>query len=420
MTGLPATAEHSEWGWNSRPHWTRTRLKALFREVDVRAGSDDVPLLALTQRGLVPRSGVDQRASVADDYANYKVCRPGDLVMNKMQAWNGAFAVADQVGMVSPDYTVLRAHGDIGLRYFLFLFRSEPLRNVFRTVCRGMGTAFLRLNTDDFGSLAVPMPPAVEERKSIAEFLDRETAKIDALIAKKQQVKRLTSSEFRAAVDDSLACAKSRHVVRLKFLIRGIEQGWSPECENRIAVEDEWGVLKAGCVNGGFFDEREHKALPRDVTPEPMLEVRQGDLLVSRANGSPDLVGSAAVVRRCRPRLLLSDKIFRLNVNTDLVSAEYLSVVMMASNCRDQILLALSGGNGLANNISQANLLDLRVCVTESMEQRRILQTVADRRSRSEVVDEKASIAIERLREYRSALITAAVTGQIDVRDRVA
>src|SRR5207302_10121031 len=67
-------------------------------------------------------------------------------------------------------------------------------------------------------------------------------------------------------------------VRRLKFCLRSIEQGWSPTCENRPAEQDEWGVLKVGCVNGIKFNPNENKALPSETEPIPELEIKPGDV----------------------------------------------------------------------------------------------------------------------------------------------
>jgi type I restriction enzyme S subunit len=72
--------------------------------------------------------------------------------------------------------------------------------------------------------------------------------------------------------------------IRLKFCMHEIEQGWSPACENRPAELNQWGVLKVGCVNGTQFNPEEQKALPPDLEPPPALEIKQGDVLMSRAN----------------------------------------------------------------------------------------------------------------------------------------
>jgi len=100
---------------------------------------------------------------------------------------------------------------------------------------------------------------------------------------------------------------------RVKHCLKLIEQGWSPSCENRIAEDDEWGVLKVGCVNGAEFNPDENKALPADLEPCQELEIKPGDVLMSRAN-TRELLGSTSVIKSVRPRLLLCDKLYRLKV----------------------------------------------------------------------------------------------------------
>ena len=92
-------------------------------------------------------------------------------------------------------------------------------------------------------------------------------------------------------------------VKRLRFVLRGIEQGWSPQCESFPAEADEWGVLKAGCVNGPQLDETENKRLPDHLGPATEYEIRAGDVLMSRAN-TTELLGSAVHVTQVRPKLL--------------------------------------------------------------------------------------------------------------------
>ena len=142
-------------------------------------------------------------------------------------------------------------------------------------------------------------------------------------------------------------------VNRVRHVVARIEQGWSPECENREADDEGWGVLKAGCVNGGTFIESEHKALPATLEPITSLEIRAGDLLMSRASGSRELVGSVAVVPQCRPRLLLCDKVFRLRVAEDRAHKPFVAYALNSRIARWQIERVLSGGSGLANNIAQ-------------------------------------------------------------------
>ena len=208
-------------------------------------------------------------------------------------------------------------------------------------------------------------------------------------------------------------------VKRLRHIVRHIEQGWSPDCENREAGTDEWGIRKAGCVNRGAFLESEHKALPSTYSPIPTLEISKGDLLMSRASGSQDLVGSVAIVPECRPHLLLCDKVFRLHTESTAGHREFVGYAMNSRILRWQIESVLSGGSGLANNISQEAVKDLVLVQPPELERQKISGDLDRETARSEALIAKVDQAIDLLKEFRTALISAAVTGKIDVREAV-
>ena len=201
----------------------------------------------------------------------------------------------------------------------------------------------------------------------------------------------------------------------LRRVIAAIEQGWSPECYAREAEEQEWGVLKAGCLNGGVLRPSENKALPPELSPEVAYEVRVGDVLMSRASGSPELVGSTALVQATRERIMLSDKIFRLKLN-ESIDAAFFVAALNSRPLRVQIENALSGGNGMANNLPQSSLLTFVMAVPPRAEQATITEFLERETTRLDALMAEARIAIALMQERRTALISAAVTGQIDVR----
>ena len=203
-------------------------------------------------------------------------------------------------------------------------------------------------------------------------------------------------------------------VTRLRQLVGHIEQGWSPDCENREADADEWGVLKAGCVNRGAFLEFEHKALPSTLRPIPALEIRKGDLLMSRASGSRDLVGSVAVVPECRPHLLLCDKVFRLHTESTAGHRRFIAYAMNSRIVRWQIESVISGGSGLAINVAQKAVKDL-VLVHPPLDERQTIGGYLDRETaKIDALVARKERLIELLQEKRAALITRAVTRGLD------
>jgi type I restriction enzyme, S subunit len=148
------------------------------------------------------------------------------------------------------------------------------------------------------------------------------------------------------------------------------------------------------------------------------VEVRVGDVLMSRASGSPELVGSTALVMGTPPRLMLSDKIFRLNL-VNFLDPTFFVAALNSRPLRVQIEQALSGGNGLANNLPQSNLLTFVMCVPPMHEQVEIAAFLRTETAKFDALISETQIGISLLQERRSAIVSATVTGQIDVRRRI-
>ncbi len=204
-------------------------------------------------------------------------------------------------------------------------------------------------------------------------------------------------------------------ITRLRFLTHKIEQGWSPSCDSRQADSEEWGVLKAGCVNGEEFDASENKALPSDMEPKLQYEIFDGDILMSRAN-TKELLGSAAIVINPRKKLLLCDKLYRLSVGEN-TNRNYLVRLLRSSIARFQYEQDATGSSGSMQNIGQDTIKDLIFPIPPLDEQEIISQYLNESLLKLSNTEEKIEEAIARLKEYRTALITNAVTGKIDVRD---
>jgi type I restriction enzyme S subunit len=178
---------------------------------------------------------------------------------------------------------------------------------------------------------------------------------------------------------------------------------------------DKWGVLKAGCVNGGQFHPEEHKVLPITLEPRSELEVHHGDVLMSRASGSPQLIGSVSCLEHPPARLMLSDKIFRLRLASD-IGPRFFARAMGSIPLRAQIEQAIGGAEGLANNLSQARIKGFWLAIPPAHEQREIECYIEEELGRFDELEQQTQSSINLLRERRATLISATVTGKIDVR----
>ncbi|MGW7660516.1 restriction endonuclease subunit S [Streptomyces sp. NPDC054756] len=174
--------------------------------IDQRAGSDQPPLLAVSiHYGVVPRSTLTDDLPRAEDLSNYKLCEEGDIVLNRMRAFQGAIGVSPMRGLVSPDYMVLRPNPTIEARYLHHLFRSDWFVGEMSARLRGIGgtdngaVRTPRINSDDLGDIRVTLPP-LEEQRRIADFLNAGTARITQLVSKFDRQRSLVSERERGAL----------------------------------------------------------------------------------------------------------------------------------------------------------------------------------------------------------------------------
>ena len=372
----------------------------------------------------------DEQGAISGKY----LVEPGNIIFSKIRPALNKTCISAGNWLCSADmYPVSITESRLQARFLLYFMLSKPFVQLM--VDGSMRVAMPKVNRDKLAACPLLVPHPVEQR-AIADCLDRETAKIDALVAKKERLIELLQEKRTALItravtrgldpnvpmkDSGVECLGEvpAHwdVKRLRHIVHHLEQGWSPDCENREAGTDEWGILKAGCVNRGTFLESEHKALPSTHSPISALEIKKGDLLMSRASGSRDLVGSVAVVPACRPQLLLCDKVFRLHTHSSAGHREFIGYAMNSRVVRWQIESLISGGSGLASNISQEAAKNLVLVQPPQTEEQKIAGYLHCETTRIDALIATVHEAIDHLNEFRTALISAAVTGKIDVRE---
>jgi type I restriction enzyme S subunit len=196
-------------------HWKIKRMKTLFCEKEERSGDGSGLLFSLTRaQGLVPQAEASKRIASAEDLSRYKVCRPGDLVMNRMQAWSGMFALAYRDGLVSPDYSVFGAIGTSDVKYFEYLFKTPVFVDEFAQRSKGIGSGFNRLYTPDFGAVRVSVPPLLEQ-SAIVRFLEHANRRIERYIRAKGKLIALLNEQKQVIIHQAVTRGLDSNV-RLK------------------------------------------------------------------------------------------------------------------------------------------------------------------------------------------------------------
>jgi type I restriction enzyme S subunit len=359
--------------------------------------------------------------------------RPNDVLLNITGASIGRSCLIPetfQPANVNQHVCIIRTESNAEAKWISLCLKSESVQAQIDFSQNGAGRE--GLNFEQIGNIFVSFPPS-KERLLISQKVEQEAARLEGLIKKKTRFIELLREKRQALIThavtkglDSTAKMKDSGVESLgevpnhweitsvKRVITSIEQGWSPECESRKAEDEEWGVLKVGCVNGGVFRASENKALPSTLEPRPKLALQKGDILVSRAN-TRELVGGCTVIPTDFPRLMLCDKLYRLKVSNQIQS-EFLAALISVLG-RREVEVEATGASSSMVNIAQSVILNLKFGLPPKGEQSQIIAEVNARTTRLDTLLAKTELSLTLLKERRSALITAAVTGQIDLRE---
>ena len=284
----------------------------------------------------------------------------------------------------STGYCVLRSNKDKLYSRFLFHWVKTGVF-VQRMVDVATGANYPAASDAKVKASKIPLPPLAEQKR-ITRILDA----ADALRTKRRealaQLDTLLQSTFLDMFGDPVTNLMGWEIEGFDNWLENIDSGWSPKCLNRKALIGEWGVLKLGAVTSCEFDDSDQKALPPSLAPRQELEVAPGDLLFARKN-THDLVAAVAYVHKVRPRLMLSDLIFRLRLKSGIeMKSAFLWQLLIQPKQRQVIQKFAGGSAGSMPNISKAKLKTLKLikppldlqhrfaAIVESVEQQKLSQ----------------------------------------------
>lgn len=368
------------------------------------------------------------------------LARSGDIVVSKINARKRAIGIVEtgkDVGVTIHFRALIPDMSKVDTEFLWAALRSKYCLQQFEVETGGIGKG--EISEERLLTIAVPLPSLAEQNDIVMHWRKAQ----DEIAAASMRVEKL-ANEIQQRFLDHLGLKLPRQqknpktfalswkdferwgvsynqqalvelnpatgkypTVYLRDAIADLENGWSPRCLNRPVEGEEWGVLKLGAVSFGLFNDKENKALPKNLKPLPLLEVKKGQVLISRAN-IPRLVGACAFVNEVRPHLMLCDKIFRVVFRTDsAIEPEYLAEVMKIPQVRRQIEAAATGTSATMQNITKPSLLALNLPLPPLLVQRHILKEIVT--SREEIARERE--AADKLSHNINAEIEALILG---------
>ena len=404
-------------------HWELKRLAHYFEERREKCSDTEFPALSVTKNGIVPQL---ENAAKTDDGDNRKKVLAGDFVINSRSDRKGSSGLSILSGSVSLINTVLTPFSPMLGKYSHHLFRSASFQEEYYRYGKGIVADLWSTNYSEMRNilLAVPPPP---EQSAIVTFLDRETGKIDALVEEQRRLIELLKEKRQAVIShavtkglDPLApmidsgvgwlgkIPARWDVKRLKYLSPAITVGIVVNPSAYLS-DDGLPFLYGGDISEGRINTQDARRIRPEVSAtQPKTMLRAGDLVTVRV-GAPGV--TAVVTPECEGGNCASVMLVRKGP----YSSSWLCHAMNSRHVRYQVEVVQYGAAQEQFNIGHA--VNFLVVTPPPEETVQIAAYIERTTATIDALASEARAAVKLLQERRGALISAAVTGKIDVRD---
>lgn len=418
-----------EWLGEIPEDWDLMRFKYLFKELNERSSDGSENLLSVSQYTGVTRKNDKLEdgdlLTNASTLEGYKKVQTGDLVTNIMLAWNGSLGFSPYDGITSPAYSIYRLLGDNEERYFHYLLRTDRYKAEFKRNSWGVMESRLRLYSDDFFRIISILPPP-QVQTAIASFLDEKCDKIDTAIAQKQKLIELLKERKQIIIQNAVTKGLDSNV---KMKDSGVE--WIGD------IPEHWEVKKLKYISDVVLgkmlcndDKGNYKYRPylkskniqwlnTDISSVDKMWFSHKELIQYRLKiGDLILSEGGEVGKTC---------IWNNELNECYIQNSAHKVTFFKNHKPEYFLYQFfsAGKRGLFEKIvnkvsighlTRDKLINLLTVAPSYAEQKEITEFIESKSSKINSVIDLQEEHIEKLKEYKSSLIDAVVTGKVKVK----
>lgn len=350
----------------------------------------------------------------------------GDTVVSTVRTYlRAVWPVHDDCAgalVVSTGFSVVRPR-TVDPGFLSWVLQSDSF--IEEVVARSVGVSYPAINPEDLASIPVPVPSMTQQQR-ISAFLDAETERIDQLIATKTSMVDLLAERLQSVIDCAFGCMSvvrrwdgvpvsprgASATARLGALAT-INGGVTVDA-SRIADDPvEIAYLRVANVQDGDLDLSEVKTITLERQAAARYLLQPGDVLMTEG-GDPDKLGRGAVWRGEIDPCITQNHVFFVRPDADVLRPDYLSLLSQTSYARAYFETTASKTTGIAST-SSSKIAAFKVPVLPIASQEQIVAAVRRKVSTIDQATRTIRTQIERLRERRCALITHAVTGEMEV-----
>lgn len=423
MSYFASSDQLPEWARQTPRHWGKDWLKWSVSLSTIRPDEDQRTTLPyLSNEDIASWTGKLLREELEPFDADSRLFEPGDVLFNKLRPYLAKVFHANFAGTSSGELLCLRPSSRVNARYLFYVLTSFGFIDAVDS--HSFGSKMPRADWETVGHQPLPLPD-IEVQQRIANFLDEKTARIDALIEKKKALLERLVETRQALITQAvtkglnpdvpmkpsgigwIGSVPARWMVAPVKRIAKLESGHTPDKK----VDEYWLDCEIPWVS-----LNDTKALRSgDYIDDTAIKINELGLANSSARMLPSravvftrdaTIGESAITTRS---MAVSQHIIAWLCDEAVVVPEYL---LFAIYGMTQELMRLTNGSTIGT-IGLADVKGICVPVPPIDEQRRIVRHVFEGKGQMARIIGAVERSIETMREHRSALITAAVTGQL-------
>ena len=417
--------------------WEMLRLRQMLKPFSEKGHPTAQLLSVVREKGVIVRDTENDEENhnfIPDDLSGYKFVRKGQFAMNKMKAWQGSYGVSDYEGIVSPAYFVFDLVADVLPRFFHIAIRSCFYVPYFASASDGIRVGQWDLSMPRMKEIPFFIPPPAEQ-EAIVAYLDEKTAKIDRLIELKEREIKLLNEKKQAVVSKVVTRGLDPNAELVDSgvdWIGKVPRGWRIDAlKHSLDIlpgyafpSDDFNaangirLLRGVNVAVGGLRWEEVVYWNKEILPvmRPFV-LEEGDLIVGLDRPwISDGTRVAFVTKKDLPALLVQ-RVCRIR-KTGSVDLRYV-YLWLASVAFERSLTTETTGISVPH-ISTKQIGDFKIAIPPLSEQREIVTYLDAEGAKTDKAIGAVTRQIGLLKEYRTRLISDAVTGRINLRKAVA
>ena len=389
--------------WDIYPFWH------LFNRKEITNKTQEQLLSVYLGRGVILHSeGGGMVHKPADNLEKYQLVEVNDFVMNNQQAWRGSVGVSPYKGIVSPAYLIFSFNKKIcAPKFFKYFLRDKGVVDQFMIASMSVGTIQRQVKWHLLKTIQLSIPSLIEQN-TIANFLDTETARIDNLIAKQEKLIELLEEQRKSIISHAVTKGLDPNA---PMKDSGVE--WLGDVPSHWRTSSIKYVCNIDTGNQDTVDALEDGKYPFFVRSKKIEKINEysfdGEAVLTAGDGA----GVGKIYHYINGKFGFHQRVYKMSNFKNILGKFFF---FYFSSLFEKV--ALDGGaKSTVDSLRKAHFDRFIITIPEINEQFRIIEYIEHKTYKIDGLISKQKTLIEKLKEYRTSIISHAVTGKIDVRE---